>query len=348
MIDCAPVVVASELGLFDKFGVCVRLSREIGWASVRDRLLHQELHGAHASATMAFAMRCGLGSLAVPCLTAAILAYNGSAITLSSDLREQGVSDAASFGELARRMRGRKKYRFAAVFHYSTQHCNLRNWLEDAGLHPDRDVEIMLLPSPLVHRSLAAGHVDGYCVAEPWNSMAEQDGSGWPVVRTLGQPAMQVEKVFLVLERFEREFPEVHLAMVAALQEASRLCQRPEFRSECIRILSMSAYLDIPQDVLRRSLGPEPSASVGGILFGAGDLGSPSRERGREVFQALRRLGVPAECRSFRRDIIPKLFREDLYTRAAERLPFHPPSGTATSAALVTQSSENLDRFKAA
>lgn len=348
MIDCAPVVIAYELGLFDKYGVCVRLSREIGWASIRDRLLHRELHAAHAPATMAFAMRCGLGCLAVPCLSAVILAYNGSAITVSSELKKLGVVDAESFGQLVLRMRGRRKFRFAAVFQYSTQHDQLRSWFLAGGLDPEKDVEILLLPSPLVHRSLAAGHLDGYCAGEPWNSMAESEQAGWHVVAGSGTAPLQVEKVFLVLERFEREFPEVHLSMVAALREASRLCQRPEFRSECIRILARATYLDTPPEVLKRSLAQTASQPVGAIRFGADDLGRPTRERGHQVFDVLRRLGVPAECRSFRRDIIPKLFREDLYTRAAECLPFHPPAGAAQNAVPVIPSSVNPERFKAA
>ncbi|MEI6714067.1 MAG: CmpA/NrtA family ABC transporter substrate-binding protein [Verrucomicrobiota bacterium] len=348
MIDCAPVVVAYELGLFDKFGVSCQLSREIGWASVRDRLLHQELHAAHAPAAMAFALRCGLGSLAVPCLSAMILAYGGSSITLSSELREQGVVDDVSFGDFVRANRGRRKFRFAAVFQYSTQHYNLRNWLVECGLDPVRDVEIVLMPSPLVHRSLAAGHIDGFCVAEPWNSTAEEEGSGWLVRSNLAPTEGQVEKVFLVIERFEREFRDQHLAMVRALQEAAVFCERAEFRSECIRILSGAAYLDTPIGTLKKSLGADIGGGVGAIRFGAGKLGVPTRDRGIEVYKMLSRIGVPEGCRGFRRDIIPKLFREDLYTRAAERLPFYPPAEVAFRATPVNPLLEDPDRSRAA
>jgi ABC-type nitrate/sulfonate/bicarbonate transport system substrate-binding protein len=327
-IDCAPLVVAQEAGLFRKWGVPVRLIREVGWASIRDRLLHQELHAAHASATMAFAMRCGLGSLAVPCLTSVILAYNGSAITISAHLASKGGDDPAALRALVREPGAKRKFRLAAVFHYSTQHENLRRWLRSCGLEVGADVDIVVMPSSLVHKSLAGGYIDGFCVAEPWSSVSEAEGVGRIALPRAGGEGMQVEKVLLVLERFEREFPEAHQAMVCAVLEAAALCEQPEFAGELVAMLRGRAYLDAPEMVLRRSLAAGTGeGAVGGIRYGAGSLGAPTRDRGVQVFEILKSIGVPESCRSFRRDVVSKIFREDLFTRAWERLPFHPPAG---------------------
>lgn len=337
--------------MFRKWGLSVRLVREVGWASIRDRLLHQDLHAAHASAAMAFAMRCGLGSLSVPCLTAFILAHNGSSITLSKELQELGVHDASSLAALSRSLVGKRRLRFASPFQYSTQSENLRTWLRSGGINPDTEVEMVVLPSPLAHKSLSGGHIDGYCVAEPWGSLASTEGVGFTVARSAGSEGLRVEKVLLVLERFEREFPEAHLAMVAAVQEASDWSANSAHRAELIRMLASRAYLDVPQSVLRRSLmgdAEEREGCVGEIQYGAGGLGAPTRERGAQVFDVLRRLGVPAECRGFRRDIISKLFREDLYARARERLPFHPPADAALHPASVTTPPHELNGSRAA
>ena len=48
--DCAPLVMAQELGLFRKYGLCVTLSRELGWATIRDKITHRELDAAHTVA----------------------------------------------------------------------------------------------------------------------------------------------------------------------------------------------------------------------------------------------------------------------------------------------------------
>ncbi len=43
LTDCAPFVIANELGLFAKYGLRVELSRELGWATIRDKVIHGEL-----------------------------------------------------------------------------------------------------------------------------------------------------------------------------------------------------------------------------------------------------------------------------------------------------------------
>lgn len=53
LTDCAPLVMAQELGLFAKYGVKVELVREVGWATVRDHVLYRELDAAHAPAFFA-------------------------------------------------------------------------------------------------------------------------------------------------------------------------------------------------------------------------------------------------------------------------------------------------------
>ena len=52
--DCAPIVMAHELGLFEKYDLAVELSLEIGWATVRDKIIYGELEAAHAVAGLVF------------------------------------------------------------------------------------------------------------------------------------------------------------------------------------------------------------------------------------------------------------------------------------------------------
>ncbi len=55
LTDCAPLVMAQELGLFKKFGLNVVLNRELGWATIRDKVIYGELDAVHAVAGMPFA-----------------------------------------------------------------------------------------------------------------------------------------------------------------------------------------------------------------------------------------------------------------------------------------------------
>src|SRR6478736_412377 len=99
LTDCAPLVMAQELGLFKKFGLRVELSRELGWATIGDKIINGEVDASHALAAMPMAATLGLGSIPCDCLTALILNLNGNAITLSNDLWKRGVRDGKTLRE---------------------------------------------------------------------------------------------------------------------------------------------------------------------------------------------------------------------------------------------------------
>ncbi len=61
LTDCAPLVAAKELGLFQKYGVNVELSKEASWANIRDKVLNGELDGAHCLFGMPFSVYTGVG-----------------------------------------------------------------------------------------------------------------------------------------------------------------------------------------------------------------------------------------------------------------------------------------------
>ena len=52
LTDCAPLVMAKELGLFKKYGIDIQLTKEASWAVIRDKILNGELDGAHCLFSM--------------------------------------------------------------------------------------------------------------------------------------------------------------------------------------------------------------------------------------------------------------------------------------------------------
>ena len=259
MIDCAVLIAAFELGLFAKHGLCVTLSRELGWATVREKLLHEELTAAHAPLSIAFAMQCGIGMVArlVPHWLDSLREWQRHH-SFPGTLGEGGEGRRFVEGVLIDSERHRRTYSFfGRVLELSTQNYLLRNWLEAGGINPDRDVRIPIVPSPLIHRGMLDGHLDGYCVAEPWNSIAVQDGSGWVAATSAEHEPGQSDKALLVLEKFDETRREEHLALIAALIEAGDYCEQPSNRSELIRILAQPRYLDVDESLLKNSLiGP--------------------------------------------------------------------------------------------
>ncbi|HWC59405.1 MAG TPA: CmpA/NrtA family ABC transporter substrate-binding protein [Verrucomicrobiae bacterium] len=360
-IDCAVVVAAQELGLFRKYGLNVRLRREVGWATIREKLLHEELDAAAAHASMLFSIYCGIGVVRRSCLTGLLLGFNGSAITLSKELWDQGVRDATSLGELIRKEKGRRTFTFGVVLELSSQNFNLRKWLRSGGIDPDREVRTVVIPSALVYDTFRSGHLDGYCVAEPWNSAAALEGTGWTAAATSEVEPEHPEKVLLVLQDFAEQREEEHLRMIAALIDASRFCDERANRPELARMLSRPEYFDVDRSLLFNALvGPFESGQgrrniEDFVVYDAGRAGAPTRAKGRWVFDVVQKTGDNGSIRALRSEIIPKVFREDIFRKAwrlagsaaknhaSERVPpFFLPEPTAVCGVPQEGPNENL------
>ena len=255
--DAAPIIVAHENGIFQKHALSVELSREVGWATVRDKVIHRELDAAHALGAMVISTNLGLNCLPCECLTGFVLNTNGNCITLSEDLWTRGVRDAATMRDEVIRSRHDRTYVFGVVFAHSSHRIHICDWLRSGGIDPEKDVRVVVVPPPQLFRNLAAGTIDGYCVGDPWNSLAVREKIGWcPAISPDLAPG-HAEKVVMVRSDFAESRAEEHLAMIAALAEAAALCDEPDFRPELCKILARREYLNVPVRVIQSSLvGP--------------------------------------------------------------------------------------------
>src|SRR5919106_2991736 len=92
LTDCAPIVMAHELGYFKKFGIDSVVSKEASWAVIRDKMNLGENQATHMLIGMPFASTMGLlGSPVKPMVIPWMLNRNGQAITLSNKLLQAGV-----------------------------------------------------------------------------------------------------------------------------------------------------------------------------------------------------------------------------------------------------------------
>ena len=67
--DAAPFAVAQERGLFARYGIRVELRREVGWATIREKIVYGELDAAQAPAPMLWSTSLGIDSVACPVIT---------------------------------------------------------------------------------------------------------------------------------------------------------------------------------------------------------------------------------------------------------------------------------------
>ncbi len=326
--DCAPIVMAHELGLFAKHGLNVELHREVGWATIRDKVIYGELEAAHAPAGLVIAASCGLGSIQAECLTGLVFSLNGNAITLSELLWKKGVRDGQS---LRREItRGAHLHTFAVVHPYSAHSFLLRNWMREHGIQPDRDVQIVVVPPAQVHANLKAGHLDGYCVGEPWNSLAVLSRQGWTVATSEDLAPRHPEKVLMVRKDFAENSEREHLALIAALLESCQFCQRPENRERLLETLAQPHYIGAPILAMRMSMAGTYDYGHGRIekqsafhVFAGAGVNDPSPDKADWVIRNLLSSGIIKDPALVDASRAPDWFRADIFTQAARLLPNH-------------------------
>lgn len=323
LTDCAPLVMAQELGHFERHGLDVRLSREVGWATVREKMLHGELDAAHAPASMVVEMTYGLGVVPVPSLTGLVMAHNGNAITLSNELHALGAHDPASLRRVIDSHRGTRRFTFAGVLKYSSQHYLMRRWLQSGGIDPDRDVDIAIVPPPLVSDCLEKGFIDGYCVAEPWSSFGLLRGIGRGVALSADLDPKHPEKIFMVRSEFEHDRPDEHRRLLAALIESGRWCDQPANRSGLATLLAAPHYLGVPVNALKNALvGPyhlSPDRIIPAteaILFHHHGLDRPGPEKAAWILREIYLHGLGRDLSQLSANDVASLFRADIYDQA--------------------------------
>jgi nitrate/nitrite transport system substrate-binding protein len=267
LTDCAPFAVAKEKGFFEEQGLNVSLSREHSWASIRDKVGLGVLDGAQMLASMPVAARLGVAGPRLDMVTGFVLDLNGNAITLSKRLYsavvatdpDAGFSPLAASKALnlvirANAQNKRPKFRFGVVFPVSTQNYELRYWLGCGGTNPDLDVEIVVIPPPDMVDHLQSGDIDGYCVGEPWNTVAVRAGLGHVVATKYELWNNSPEKVFAVARTWSETYPGTHRAIIRALMKACAWLDQSENRLIAAEILTKCGYIDQDLETVALSL----------------------------------------------------------------------------------------------
>ncbi|HEY9218197.1 MAG TPA: CmpA/NrtA family ABC transporter substrate-binding protein, partial [Phenylobacterium sp.] len=232
--DCAPLVVAKEKGFFEEQGLAVSLSREASWANIRDKVAMGTLHGAHMLAPLPIAVNLGICGEPTAMIAPLSLNLNGSAITVSAGLADaMRRIDPAGMSRRPRTARPLKRLIdtrkavgdppliFAVVFPFSVHHYQLRYWMAAAGIDPDRDVNIVVVPPARMTARLAVGEIDGFCVSAPWNAAAVARGDGEIMIYAAEFWRVGPDKVFGLREDWAQRNPETLRAVLRALLQAA-------------------------------------------------------------------------------------------------------------------------------
>jgi nitrate/nitrite transport system substrate-binding protein len=340
LTDCAPIVVAAQMGFDKKYGIKITPSKEASWAAVRDKVANGELHAAHILYGMVYGVQLGIGGQQKDMAVLMSLNNNGQGITLSNQLKEKGVKDGRSLKRLIDNEN--RDYTFAQTFPTGTHAMWLNYWLAANGIDPVKDVKNIVVPPPQMVANMRIGNMDGYCVGEPWNARAIYDKVGFSVATSQDIWTDHPEKVLGTTAEFVAKNPNTARAMIMAILDACKFIDATENRAKVAKLISGKSYVNAPEDVIGGRFVGEYDNGIGKKwkdpnymkFYGDGAVNFPYLSDGMWFLTQHKRWGLLKSDPDYL-GVATKVNQIKLYSEAASQLGISVPKSPMRSSKLM-------------
>ncbi|MCB5185367.1 ABC transporter substrate-binding protein [Methylobacillus gramineus] len=340
LTDCAPVVVAAQMGFDKKYGIKITPSKEASWAAIRDKVVNGELHAAHMLYGMVYGVQMGIGGQQKDMSVLLTLNHNGQGITLANQLKDKGATSGPTLKRLLDNEN--RDFTFAQTFPTGTHAMWLNYWLATYGINPLKDVKTIVVPPPQMVANMRIGNMDGYCVGEPWNARAIYDKIGFTAATTQDIWTDHPEKVLGTTADFIAKNPNTALALTKAILEACRYIDATANRPAVAKLIAGKAYVNAPEEVIEgRFLGhydngigkkwEDPNYMK---FFNDGKVTFPYLSDGMWFLTQHKRWGLLKTDPDYLA-IAKKVNRIDIYTEAAKALGVSVPTDPMRSSKLI-------------
>ena len=334
LTDCASLVVADKMGMFEKQGVKVEVVKMANWNAVRDQISSNILQGAHCLFSMPFSIATGVTQAkGDPMKIAMTISNNGQGTSLSNDFEGKvKYADFAGLGSAAKELQQKRKLEnknltFGMTFPGGTHDMWMHLSLAGAGIDP-KSVSIKPVPPPQMVGNMKLGQLDGYNVGEPWNGRAVAEKVGFSFIASQDLWQNHPEKALVVNGKFADSRKDDLKKVMMAMIEASKYIDDMKNRPEVAKTIGTKAYVGAePEVILPRLMGDYP---LGGGLgehktdhpmqfYRDGEVNFPRHGHGIWFMTAYERWGkakLPADPMKVAQDII----LQDLYKEVASEM----------------------------
>jgi nitrate/nitrite transport system substrate-binding protein len=356
LTDSAPLIIAKEKGLFDKYGMTdVEVVKQASWPVTRDNLeigsQSGGIDGAHILTPMPYFMSLGQTKTKqpVPMYILARLNTNGQAISVANTYKESKISlDSQKLKNAFAQAKsaGKTDFNVAMTFPGGTHDLWMRYWLAAGGVVPGQDVSVVPIPPPQMVANMRTGSMEAFCVGEPWNAQLVNQGIGYTALVTGELWQDHPEKALAMRSDWVDKHPKAAKAILMAVQEAQQWCEKPENKEEMCQIVSQAKWFKVPAaDIIERSKGnidygdgrPLVTSSPLMMKFWANNASYPYKSHDLWFLTENIRWGnIPADTNI--KEIVDKVNREDLWREAAQTL------GVA-AAEIPTSTSRGIETF---
>ncbi|MBW4546040.1 MAG: ABC transporter substrate-binding protein [Symplocastrum torsivum CPER-KK1] len=264
LTDAAPLIIAKEKGLFEKYGMKdVEVVKQASWPVTRDNIelgsASGGIDGAHILSPMPYLMSLGkITKQPVPMYILARLNTNGQAISVANTYKDMKVGlDSKPLKEAFSKAKSSgKELKAAITFPGGTHDLWMRYWLAAGGINPDTDISTIPVPPPQMVANMKVGGMEAFCVGEPWNAQLVNQKEGYTALITGELWKDHPEKALSMRADWVDKNPKAAKAILMAVQEAQQWCDKAENKDEMVKIVSKRQWFKVPEkDIIERSKG---------------------------------------------------------------------------------------------
>jgi nitrate/nitrite transport system substrate-binding protein len=266
LTDSAPLIIAKEKGLYEKYGVPdVEVLKQASWGATRDNMAlggeNGGIDGGHILRPKVHLYSSGAvmqNKQKLPMYTLINLNEDCQGISVAQEYAETGVKlDSGALKEaFAKKKAEGKKVTAAMTFPGGTHDLWMRYWLAAGGIDPDKDLELIVVPPPQMVANMKVGNMDAFCVGEPWNEQLVHQKIGFTAATTGELWFRHPEKVLGMRASFVDANPKATLAIMMAVMEAQQWCDKMENKQEMAEIIGKRQWYNVPvADIIGRIKG---------------------------------------------------------------------------------------------
>tara|TARA_R110002049_G_scaffold125439_3_gene281106 strand:- start:470 stop:1615 length:1146 start_codon:yes stop_codon:yes gene_type:complete len=254
LVDCAPLVIAKELGFAAEQGLALNLVRQPSWSALRDMLALGHLDAAQMLSPMPVAMSIGMGGLPARVDALMVLSVNGTVFGTSNALAAELGN--VRFGDpvallIALSARGGKPLRVGIPFHYSMHRLLLSYWTSQA---PDLRIDEVTVPPMRMADAVSDGFIDAFWVGEPWGGVAVQNNVAQLMMAGRDVWQFAPEKVLAARHDWIAQNEGSVRRLMRAVYQASAWLDASQNKSLAVEILGRSEHLSMSPDLIDPAL----------------------------------------------------------------------------------------------
>ena len=266
ILEAAPLVVGVQKGFFAKHGLKVELAKQASWPAARDNVVLGSagggIDGGQWQLPMPHLITEGIitDGRKVPMSVLAQLISQANGIAVSNSLNAENLGlDLSRSVDVFKRFPEKqgRKFRAAYTFPNANQDLWIRYWLAAGGIDPDKDIELLTVPSTETLQGLRNGTMEAFSTGDPWPARIVSDDIGYLAALTAQMWPANPEEFLAVRSDWVAKHPKAAVALVKGRIEAQQWADKAENRSEMAKLISSRAYFNTPVAVLEPAMKGE-------------------------------------------------------------------------------------------